>query len=117
MQVSAKRIWIILALAVLALGVVAALTGYIESDTGLGPLWYFAVVAMAFPLGAVFLLIGSLLLGLVELTVLGIDTYFNPLAQVCFAWLAAFAGGLTQGALVRRWRRRSKNPLRSGDAI
>lgn len=99
----ARRTWYLLVLAILAGGLVLAVSGYYGGDTGWGPLWYFAVVAMGFPLGTIFLLIGALLLGLVEITFLGTDTYFNPVAQVCFAWSAAVLGGVVQGALFRKW--------------
>jgi hypothetical protein len=84
---------------------VAAFTDRLISDTGSGPLWYFAVIAMGFPTGAIFVFVGSLLLSLVELSLLGIDAHFAPIAQVCLAWATAFAGGLAQGALIRRLSR------------
>lgn len=112
MKTVRERVWVFITLVVLALGIVAVFTGQIMNDTGWGALWYLAVMAMAFPLGAIFLYISSALLGFIEIAFLGTDTYFAPLAQVCFAWSSAFAGGLVQRALIDRWRshRASKSP-------
>jgi hypothetical protein len=116
MNRAASFVWVVSSIVVLVWGVVVALTGHLTGGTGWGPLWYFSVIAMAFPSGAVFLLVGSLLLALVELRVLGTDTYFAPIAQVCLAWSAAFAGGLAQRAMIRRWRERAVDPNGAADA-
>ena len=110
----AKRVWFLTAVALLAVGVAAALLDYLPNDTGLGVLWYLAVGALSLPFGTVFYVAALILLGVVEHALPGPEIHFVPLAQVCLLWAAAVAGGLLQSATFRRWhtwRRRQRGAI------
>ena len=96
-----KLVWVAVAVAVLVLGIVGAISERIPNDVGLGPIYFIALGLLAFPLGVVGLSVFVILFELFESWYLGSGMHFSAVAYVCLAWCAVVGSGVLQAAMVR----------------